>query len=123
MFNKYRIEARKIIEKMTFKEKIGQLNQITITPYTSDMEKLYELIRNGGVGSIILASSATAGNDPQGHVNMELYNGLQKIAVEESESGIPILFGRDVIHGHNTVYPIPLAMASAFKRLTRATSS
>lgn len=114
MYKDYKSRAREIISKMTLKEKIGQLNQITITPYTSDMEKLYELIRNGGVGSIILASSATAGNDPQGHVNTELYNGLQKIAVEESRMGIPMIYGRDVIHGHRTVYPLPLASASAF---------
>lgn len=114
MFKEYQKEAQKIISKMTLREKVGQLNQITITPYISDMEKLYEMIRNGEVGSIILASSATAGNDPQGHVNVDLYNNLQKIAVEESRMGIPMIYGRDVIHGHRTVYPLPLASASAF---------
>jgi len=114
MFKEYQKEAQKIISKMTLREKIGQLNQITITPYSSDMEKLYKMIRNGEVGSIILASSATAGNDPQGHVNIDLYNSLQKIAVEESRMGIPMIYGRDVIHGHRTVYPLPLASASAF---------
>ena len=114
MFKKFESQAKEIISKMTLKEKIGQLNQITITPYTNDMEKLYEMIRNGEVGSIILASSATAGNDPQGHVNVDLYNNLQKIAVEESRMGIPLIYGRDVIHGHRTVYPLPLASAAAF---------
>lgn len=114
MYKKYQKKAQEIISKMTLKEKIGQLNQITITPYTNNMEKLYQMIRNGEVGSIILASSATAGNDPQGHVNIDLYNGLQKIAMEESRMGIPMIYGRDVIHGHRTVYPLPLASASAF---------
>lgn len=114
MFKEYQKEAQKIISKMTLKEKVGQLNQITITPYSSDMEKLYEMIRNGEVGSIILASSATAGNDPQGHVNIDLYNSLQKIAVEESRMGIPMIYGRDVIHGHRTVFPLPLASAASF---------
>lgn len=114
MYKEFENKAREIIAKMTLKEKIGQLNQITITPYANDMEKLYEMIRNGEVGSIILASSATAGNDPQGHVNIDLYNELQKIAVEESRMGIPMIYGRDVIHGHRTVYPLPLASASAF---------
>ncbi|MBR4910884.1 MAG: hypothetical protein IKZ47_06155 [Clostridia bacterium] len=55
MFKEFSQTANGIIEKMTLKEKIGQLNQITITPYTGNMDKLRELIRNGGVGSIILA--------------------------------------------------------------------
>ena len=114
MYKQFKTKAKEIIAKMTLKEKIGQLNQITITPYTSNMEVLYELIRKGQVGSIILASSATAGNDPQGHVNVDLYNELQKIAIEESRMGIPMIYGRDVIHGHRVVYPLPLASASAF---------
>ncbi len=114
MYKQFKNKAKEIIGKMTVKEKIGQLNQVTITPYTNDMEKLYQMIRNGEVGSIILASSATAGNDPQGHVNVDLYNKLQKIAVEESRTGIPMIYGRDVIHGHRVVYPLPLASASAF---------
>lgn len=114
MYKKFEKEAEKILSKMTLQEKIGQLNQITITPFTDNMEKLYTLIENGGVGSIILASSATAGNDPQGHVKTELYDSLQKIAVEKSRLGIPMIYGRDVIHGHRTVYPVPLASAAAF---------
>ena len=47
-------------------------------------------------------------------MNVELYNELQRVAVEESPNHIPMIFGRDVIHGHRTVYPIPLASAAAF---------
>ena len=114
MFKEFLPKAREIMSDMTLYEKIGQLNQITITPYTDNMDELRDLIKNGGVGSIILASSATAGNDPQGHVNIELYKELQKIAVEHSRKGIPMLYGRDVIHGHRTVDPIPLASAASF---------
>ncbi len=108
-----------LLSKMTLKEKIGQLNQIT-GPVNDDPTRddaipaITEKIRNGEVGSIILASSATAGNDPQGHVNLELYNELQRVAVEESRLGIPMIYGRDVIHGHRTVYPVPLASAASF---------
>ena len=114
MFKEFEIKAEHIISQMTLKEKIGQLNQITITSFKDDMDSLKKYIREGNVGSIILASSATAGNDPQGHVNIEFYNELQKIAVEESRMKIPMIYGRDVIHGHRTVYPLPLASAAAF---------
>lgn len=114
MYKEFIGKAKEIVAKMTLKEKIGQLNQINIIPYEKDMEKLHELIRNGQVGSLILANSSTAGNDAQGHVNVELYNELQKIAVNESRLGIPMIYGRDVIHGHRTVYPLPLASAAAF---------
>ena len=114
MYKEYLTRAREILSDMTLSEKVGQLNQITITPYTGKTDELKELIRSGGIGSIILASSATAGNDPQGHVNVELYRDLQKIAVEQSRTGIPMIYGRDVIHGHRTVYPIPLASAASF---------
>ena len=46
--------------------------------------------------------------------NRKYVNELQKIAVEESRLGIPVLYGKDVIHGHNVVFPIPLAMAAGF---------
>ncbi|MBQ3547419.1 MAG: glycoside hydrolase family 3 C-terminal domain-containing protein [Clostridia bacterium] len=114
MYKKFANRAKEIISEMTLKEKIGQLNQITVTPYMNDVEKLRNMIREGQVGSIILASTATAGNDQQGRIDIDMYNELQKIAVEESRMGIPMLYGRDVIHGHRVVYPLPLASASAF---------
>jgi len=41
-------------------------------------------------------------------------NRVQKVAIEEGPHGIPLIYGRDVIHGHRTVYPVPLAIAAAF---------
>ncbi len=107
------MKSSKIIEKirsMSLEEKIGQLNQIQL----EDTEQIREEIRKGRVGSIILADTATAGNDEQKRIDMNLLNELQQIAVEESTAGIPLIFGRDVIHGHHTVLPIPLAEAASF---------
>ncbi len=61
-----------------------------------------------------MANSSTAGNDEQSKANKKLLDELQKIAVEESPSGIPIIFGRDVIHGHSIVMSVPLASAASF---------
>ncbi len=108
------IEARieEILSKMTLEEKIGQLNQIP-SPTTPN-EEIFEQIRQGKVGSFIMASTAHAGNDMTESADAKLLHELQRIAVEESRLGIPIIFGRDVIHGHNTVLPIPLATAASF---------
>ena len=114
MFREYDTQINALIARMTLREKIGQLNQITGPVREEQLEGIKEAIRKGEVGSLILASSSTAGNDPQGHVKIELYNELQKVAVEESRLGIPMIYGRDVIHGHRTVYPIPLASAASF---------
>lgn len=114
MYRQFDDKIDQLIAKMTLKEKIGQLNQITGPRDESQLDEIKEKIRNGQVGSIILALSSTAGNDPQGHVNFELYEELQRVAVEESRLGIPMIYGRDVIHGHRTVFPIPLASAAAF---------
>lgn len=99
-----------IIEKMTLEEKIGQLNQ----GVSRDKEKIKAEVRKGRVGSIILADTATAGNDAQQKIETDFLNELQRIAIEESPSHIPLIIGRDVIHGHHTVLPIPLAAAASF---------
>ncbi len=106
-------QIEEILSKLTLKEKIGQLNQQE-TPIQNDIEVFKEQVRKGEIGSILMSVGATAGNDSQGAISTEFYNELQRIAVEESKSGIPILFGRDVIHGHKTVFPIPLAMTASF---------
>ena len=109
------IEERveKLLANMSLREKIGQLNQPE-TPTAETLEAFKESVRKGEVGSILMSVGATAGNDAQGAISNDFYNEIQRIAVEESPSGIPVLFGRDVIHGHHTVYPIPLAMAASF---------
>ncbi|SKC50323.1 beta-glucosidase [Bacteroidales bacterium WCE2008] len=95
------IEKRidKLLSQMTLQEKIGQMNQISAG---GSVEPFADAVRNGQVGSILNET------DP-GRVNE-----LQRIAVEESRLGIPILIARDVIHGFNTVFPIPLGIAATF---------
>ncbi|MBD8387688.1 beta-glucosidase BglX [Dysgonomonas sp. BGC7] len=88
-----------ILSRMTLRQKIGQMNQVNAR---KPDEKLYKQIRNGEVGSILNAE------DPV------LLNQLQKIAVEESSLGIPVVFARDVIHGFKTIFPIPLGQAASF---------
>ena len=114
MQNNLELRIDEIISRMTLKEKIGQLVQLSAPMDDAGKEKLKNRVRNGSVGSVILAFSSTAGNDDQRDTEVELYNELQRVAVEESRMGIPIIFGRDVIHGHRTVMPIPLASAGSF---------
>lgn len=101
--------VERLVAQMTLEEKVGQLQQLS-----SDSPNLDEKIRAGKVGSVLLGSSATAGNTPQKRVVAEFVNRLQRIAVEESRLGIPILSGRDVIHGHRTVFPIPIGQAATW---------
>ena len=114
MQNALELKINEIISQMTLKEKVGQLVQLSAPMDHEGKEKLKNRIRNGSVGSVILAFSSTAGNDAQRDTEVEVYNELQRVAVEESRMGIPVIFGRDVIHGHRTVMPIPLASAGSF---------
>ncbi len=111
------IEKRidELLAQMTIEEKIGQMNQ-SMMPTTDGehAEALYQKIREGKVGSIIMATTATAGNDDTEKLPDDIFAKLQRSAVEGSRLGIPIIFGRDVIHGHRTVLPLPIAMAAAF---------
>lgn len=103
-----------LLHNMSIREKIGQLNMVCTPKTEQEFEKTAEKIRNGEIGSMILANSATAGNDPQERVNTAMCNRIQRIAVEEGPHKIPLIYGRDVIHSHRTVYPIPLALCAAF---------
>jgi len=109
---KLQLQVEDLIKKMTLEEKIGQLHQEPL--FLHKVDEIKEKIKNGKIGSLIFAASATAGNDEQHKYPKELLNELERIAVKESRLGIPVFFGRDVIHGHNTVFPIPLALAATF---------
>ncbi len=103
--------VKELISQMTLEEKLGQLSQFS-NPYistgTSASEeqntKIDDYIRQGQVGSFLNI------------VGAEETGRLQKIAIEESRLGIPIIFGYDVIHGFKTVFPIPLGEAASFDR-------
>ncbi len=103
-----RVEA--LLAEMTLAEKVGQTHQVAnIDPGTDR-----ELIRGGGLGSSLMASGATAGNERDAGVRAAAIDAAQRVAVEESRLGVPLIFGRDVIHGHRTVFPIPLGLAAAW---------
>ena len=83
---------------MTLDEKVGQLVQSV-----GMNDEKEDLIRSGSVGSVLI-----------GLRGAEYSNSLQKIAVEESRLGIPLLFANDIIHGYHTIFPIPLGEASSW---------
>ncbi|MCU4156442.1 beta-glucosidase BglX [Carboxylicivirga sp. A043] len=89
-------KVEKLLSQMTLEEKIGQMWQVN-GGYGHD-----DNIRQGKIGSIL--------ND----VDPQNINRLQKIALEESRLGIPLIIARDVIHGFKTVFPIPLGQAASW---------
>lgn len=90
-----------ILSTMTLAEKIGQMSQICGDEghVSSD---LFDQIKQGKVGSVI------------NEVCPDTVNELQRIALHESRLGIPLLIGRDVIHGFKTILPIPLGQAASW---------
>ena len=106
--NDEHIKARvfALMDKMTLHDKLGQLTQFaspgeltTGARIDPDMEQ--HIIR-GEVGSVLNA------------FELPVLRRLQKEAVEKSPLGIPILFGLDVVHGHSTVFPVPLAQSCSW---------
>lgn len=91
--------VEELLSQMTLKEKVGQMNQIS--PF-GDPSTVAALIRKGEVGSIL------------NQVDPEVINALQTVAMEESRLKIPLIIGRDVIHGFKTIFPIPLGQAASF---------
>lgn len=87
----------RLLAKMTLDEKIGQMTQVCGGWYSEDLENQ---VRNGA-GSMLNSVGAEA-------------NHYQRIAVEETRLGIPMVFGRDIIHGFRTIFPIPLGQAATF---------
>lgn len=105
--------AEKILSEMTLKQKIGQVTQINFSG--DNVEEVVEKIREYGIGSIILSNSQFAGFVEQDSVKVDRMTYFQRLSVEESPNGIPLLIGRDVIHGHNVIFPINLGMAASFE--------
>ena len=98
-----RIDSRvePLLKQMTLEEKIGQMNQLSFFGNNLN-EQTREDIKNGTIGSLLNIF------DPA------LVNEAQRVAVEESRLGIPLIIGRDVIHGFKTIFPIPLGQAASF---------
>ncbi len=93
---------------MNIEEKVGQLHQ-----YFSRGNFDPEIIRQGKAGSVINAAGALTGQGESKSSSAEICNDIQKLALEAPHK-IPQIFGRDVIHGYRTVFPIPLAQAASF---------
>ncbi|MDI3384869.1 glycoside hydrolase family 3 N-terminal domain-containing protein [Streptomyces sp. B-S-A8] len=95
-----------LLARMTTEEKLGQLQQLSWAfatgPGNPDNKKVAAAARAGRLGSVLNMFGAKDSNR------------LQRIAVEESRLGIPLVFGLDVIHGCLTTFPIPLAQAASF---------
>ncbi|MGV1003863.1 MAG: glycoside hydrolase family 3 N-terminal domain-containing protein [Candidatus Nanopelagicales bacterium] len=103
-----RVES--LLSAMTLAEKVGQLNQPANVSAGDDAHAL----RAGAIGTSLSASGATAGNVRDEGVAVRAVNEVQRIAVEQSRLGIPVLIARDVIHGHRTMFPIPLGQAATW---------
>ncbi len=95
------IEQRveRLLSRMTLAEKIGQMNQVSAG---GDVANYADALRKGQIGSIL------------NEVDPVKVNEFQRISLEDSRLGIPLLVARDVIHGYHTVFPIPLGLAATF---------
>ncbi len=97
-----------LLQRMTLEEKAGQLNQLNggvfTGPAVNDAGQMgkVQMVREGKIGSFLNVTGVK-----------ETRN-IQKVAIEESRLGIPILFAFDVIHGYKTIFPIPLAEACSW---------
>ncbi len=109
VFSQQKTERERFIDdlmsKMTLQEKIGQMN----LPGSGDIKTgeaansdIAGKIREGKVGGLLNVKS------------VQKIKEIQKLAVEESRMKIPLIFGMDVIHGYQTTFPIPLALASSW---------
>jgi beta-glucosidase len=95
----------RLMRTMTVDEKIGQLNMLSsglVVTGPGDPGDYMAALKAGRVGSLLNLFG-------RGQVRE-----VQRIAVEETRLGIPLIFGYDVIHGHRTIFPIPLGEAAAF---------
>ncbi|MCU4163022.1 beta-glucosidase BglX [Carboxylicivirga caseinilyticus] len=98
-----------LLGKMTLEEKIGQMNQRTgqwemtgPAPKTDGSQQLLDDLKQGRVGSMLNV------------VGAEATRKAQQLVVENSRLGIPLIFGYDVVHGHQTMFPIPLGEAASW---------
>lgn len=91
-----------LLSQMTLEEKIGQMVQQNPPYDAAGIDAMKEQIRQGRIGSLLNVVGAREVNE------------LQRIAVQESRLGIPLIIGRDVIHGFRTIFPIPLGMAASW---------
>ena len=90
-----------LLGRMTLYEKIGQLNQRSSWTGPGALDTYSKEIEAGNIGSLL-------------NVDPVEVDTLQRVAMEKSRLGIPVLMSRDVIHGYRTIFPIPLGQAATF---------
>jgi beta-glucosidase len=96
-----RIDA--ILARLSLEEKLGQLQQLGGDPKSGQFKAgQLDLVRHGRIGSFLEVRGAKHTNE------------VQRIALEQSTSKTPILFGFDAIHGYRTIFPAPLGAASSW---------
>ena len=102
----FKKEVDSVLSLMTLEEKIGQLAQLSgdgeVTGPVTLNNAYQDAIRKGEVGSMLNINSASYTRK------------IQKIAIEETRLGIPLIFGYDVIHGYKTIFPVPLGESSSW---------
>jgi beta-glucosidase len=94
-----------LLATMTVEEKLGQLNMVAssrVVTGPGELRDLHEGIRTGRIGNLLNLWGA------------DETRAVQRLAVEESRLGVPLLMGLDVIHGHHTIFPVSLAEACQF---------
>ena len=98
------IEARvsDLLGRMTLDEKIGQTNQRSVANGMQNLGDWIPQFKQGQIGSIMNVSSA------------EVADSLQRLMMNDTRLGIPLIIARDVIHGYKTIFPIPLGQAASF---------
>ncbi|MEW1952048.1 glycoside hydrolase family 3 N-terminal domain-containing protein [Terrabacter sp. NPDC080008] len=99
-----------LLAQMTLAEKVGQTHMVANIDPEADADE----IAAARISSSLYASGPTGGNERDEGVLVGNIDAAQRHAIEGSRLGIPLLFGRDVIHGHRTVAPIPLGIAASF---------
>lgn len=95
----------RLMSKMTFEEKLGQLNLLTQGDFVTGEARNRDFetkLRQGRVGGVLNMAGAAR------------IRRVQQVAVEQTRLGIPLLFGLDVIHGYKTIFPVPLAMSATW---------
>ena len=102
----YHAKAKALLAKMTLEEKIGQLNLVTpgggMATGAVVSQGVEENIKKGNVGGLF------------GIYGPEKVRKAQDLAVKNSRLHIPLIFGLDVIHGHKTIFPIPLGLSASW---------
>ncbi len=127
----YLEQINRLLNEMTLEEKVGQLQQCgpsLVGAFDVDFEELVNMVFDGRITKAkfdeLMSSAETDYHEDDlrrgkigsynGIADAKIINHLQKIAVEETRLGIPLLFGYDVIHGYRTITPIPLAESCAW---------